>query len=126
MKEKIPLYSTVAILVIFIFVSIGFSNGIDVMLYWLIVPASLILIGKILFKYVNEVLASLLITLIVVVTVHVSFRVLPLTLLLGSYLFALITLNYTIKNKKIASIAMNVVSVIFVGIVFYFTFQNNA
>lgn len=125
MQGKCSLYSTIIGLITFILIIVGIFSGMKTALYVLFVPLFLLIVINLLFRYLQEVLASIITALLIVITVHIIFKLWMVTILLFSYLSVVILANYAIKNKKWSSIVMHSVSILSVIILFYLVLQKN-
>lgn len=125
MKEKHSLYFTVIGLITFILIMTAIYSGIKTAMYIVFIPLISIVVFNLLFRYLKEVWASIIVLIMIVIVVHVIFTVWLITIMLFCYLFILIFANYVIKNKKWSSIIMNSVSILYVIISFYIVLQKN-
>ena len=125
MKEKHSLYFTVIGLITFILILTAIYSGIKTAMYIVFIPLISIVVFNLLFRYLKEVWASIIVLIMIVIVVHVIFTVWLITIMLFCYLFILIFANYVIKNKKWSSIIMNSVSILYVIISFYIVLQKN-
>lgn len=125
MKDKHSLYLTFIGLITFILIMTAIYSGIKTAMYVVFIPLILIVVFNFLFRYLQEVWASIIALIMIVIIVQVIFKVWLITIMLFFYLSVLIFANYVIKNKKWSSIIMNSISILYVIISFYIVLQKN-
>lgn len=125
MKGKYPLYSSIIVLIIFILTMVGVYSGVKTAFDMLFIPLVLIFVVYLLFRYLQETLASIMASILIVIVVQVIFKVWLITIMLLCYLCVLLFANYVIRNKKWSSILMNTISILYGIILFYIVLQRN-
>lgn len=125
MKEKIPLYGTIAGVIIFVLTMIGIYGGVKVLFYSVLIPAIFLFVAYFSFKFLPQLWASILLAGLFVLGVHILFGLWSLTIIFFCYLYFLIFVNYVIKNEKWSSIAINVASILFMVILFFLVLKKN-
>ncbi|WP_269410514.1 hypothetical protein [Lentibacillus daqui] len=91
MRGKIPLYGTIAGLIIFVLVMIGVYGGVKVLLYSVLVPAIFILVIYFSFKLLPQLWASILVAGLSVLVVHIIFGLWSLTII---FVLLLVLFNF--------------------------------
>src|SRR5699024_2433029 len=125
MKGKYPLYSSIIGLIIFILIMVGVYSGVKTAFDMLFISLVLIFVVYLLFRYLQEILDSIMAFILIVIDVQVIFKLWLITIMLLCYLYVLLLANYVIRNKKWSSILMNTISILYGIILFYIVLQKN-
>src|SRR5699024_2714421 len=125
MKEKYLLYSSIIALIIFILIMVGVYRGVKTAFAMLFIPLVWIFVVYLLFRYLQEILVSLIAYILIVIVVQVIFEIWLITIMFLYYLGVLLFANYIIRNKKWSSILMNTISILYGIILFYIVLQKN-
>lgn len=125
MKEKLPLYIGIIGLIIFICIMSMMYSSVKFTIYWVIVPMILLVLANVLFRYLNDMLASIIMALAIVIAFHFMFHTWLFTSLLFVYLSCLMVTQYVIKNKKRSNLIMHTISTIYIMVSFFIVFKEN-